>query len=211
MKGSNFTRLARVAGYLFKKPGRISDYLKYSVSKKEPLSFELPWFSFEAIDFLNKMDLKNPKILELGGGGSTAFFGKKGALVTCLESSEIWADKLIVKTKELNLNNIHVIVYSYSANLTEEQFKETNYFKAITNAGDKFDIIVVDNYEESIEYRPACFYAAEKAVKEGGIIVLDDSWRYENVRKNNSAKKHLIFKSPGPCRFGVTSTDIFIY
>jgi hypothetical protein len=52
---------------------------------------------------------------------------------------------------------------------------------------------------------------AEKSIKKGGIIILDDSWRYDQVRSRNSAKKHVVLKSTGPCRYGVTSTDIFFY
>ena len=48
-------------------------------------------------------------------------------------------------------------------------------------------------------------------IKPGGIIVVDDSWRYPKLRQENRAQKHRIFQSVGPCRPGVTSTDIFFY
>ncbi|MDR1783499.1 MAG: class I SAM-dependent methyltransferase [Dysgonamonadaceae bacterium] len=173
------------------------------------MDVELPWFSFESIDFLKKREWENVRILELGGGGSTLFFGKRGAKLTCLESSKEWAEKFKNNIDMLGLSNVNLVIRHYTANLSEDEFKQTDYYKAIFD--EKYDLIIVDNYEESIQYRPACFYAAEKSINAGGMIILDDSWRYENVRKSNSAKSHKIFKSPGPCRLGVTSTDIFFY
>ena len=44
-----------------------------------------------------------------------------------------------------------------------------------------------------------------------GIVVVDDSWRYPGLRRNHRAKELKIFQSVGPCRPGVTSTDVFFY
>ena len=76
---------------------------------------------------------------------------------------------------------------------------------------DRFDIIVVDGSEEWNLIRPICFEKAEKHVKKGGVIVVDDSWRYPELRERNQAKDFQVFQSVGPCRPGVTSTDIFFY
>jgi predicted O-methyltransferase YrrM len=210
MNENNFSRTLRLVKYFIKRPDKISDYVKYSISSKlEPIDIEIPWFSFEAIDFLNRCHYDNIKILELGGGGSTLFFGKRNAQITCLESSQEWALKIKNKLKMLDLSNINVVVHPYALDLSESAFMLTDYYKAIFNGN--YDLIIIDNYEENIQYRPVCFYAAEKNIREGGMIILDDSWRYENVRKNNSAKNHKIFQSVGPCRRGVTSTDIFFY
>jgi predicted O-methyltransferase YrrM len=76
---------------------------------------------------------------------------------------------------------------------------------------EKFDLIVVDGSEEWTHVRPICFAKAEDHVKEGGIIVVDDSWRYPTLRQKHHAKDLKIFQSVGPCRPGVTSTDIFFY
>jgi predicted O-methyltransferase YrrM len=76
---------------------------------------------------------------------------------------------------------------------------------------EKFDIIVVDGSEEWKHVRPICFEKAQGRVKEGGIIVVDDSWRYPALRQSHRAKELKIFQSVGPCRPGVTSTDVFFY
>ena len=76
---------------------------------------------------------------------------------------------------------------------------------------DRFDIVVVDGSEEWTQVRPVCFQYAENFVRKGGIIVVDDSWRYPVLRRENKAKRYQVFQSVGPCRPGVTSTDIFFY
>jgi hypothetical protein len=43
------------------------------------------------------------------------------------------------------------------------------------------------------------------------MIVVDDSWRYPELRAKNRAKRFSVFQSVGPCRPGVTSTDVFFY
>ena len=43
------------------------------------------------------------------------------------------------------------------------------------------------------------------------VIVVDDSWRYPTLRKKNRARDLKVFESVGPCRPGVTSTDIYFY
>jgi predicted O-methyltransferase YrrM len=76
---------------------------------------------------------------------------------------------------------------------------------------------VVDGTEEFIGQRgamlvrPMCFHHAENFIRQGGIIVVDDSWSYPELRRENRAKKCRVFKSIGPSRPGVTSTDVFFY
>jgi hypothetical protein len=48
-------------------------------------------------------------------------------------------------------------------------------------------------------------------VKPGGIIAVDDSWRYVQLRHSSNAKRVEVFESVGPARLGITSTDIFFY
>ena len=75
----------------------------------------------------------------------------------------------------------------------------------------KFDVIVIDGSEEWNQVRPICFRHAEQFIRPGGCIIVDDSWRYSAIRNQHNALRHQIFESVGPCRPGVTSTDIFFY
>lgn len=52
---------------------------------------------------------------------------------------------------------------------------------------------------------------AQKWINQGGIIIVDDSWRYPEIVKHSKAQSILSFESVGPSRMGVTSTDIHLY
>ena len=43
------------------------------------------------------------------------------------------------------------------------------------------------------------------------VILVDDSWRYPKIRKISNAKKVIRFESIGPCRQGITTTDLHFY
>lgn len=210
MEGNNFTRILRLIGSLLINPNHVSFYFKYSLfNKKDPMELELPWISLSAIKFLEKYNINNnTDILELGGGGSTFFFANRGAKVTCLENSDLWGKKIEAKYRQLGLTNINLKIFEYDFK-NEGSFTKSRFYDFIQK--NKYDIILIDNYEENIKLRPICFYAAEKSIKPGGIIIIDDSWRYTELRKNNSAKNVKVYKSIGPCRLGVTSTDIYFY
>lgn len=210
MEGNNLKRISRLFKSLLINPRQIPFYLKNSVfTNKEPLELGLPWTSLDSIKFLNEFLSKSShEVLELGGGGSTIFFAQRAKNVTCLESYAIWGKKIISKVNELGLLNVDLKILPYDID-SLNKFLESDFFLSLKNK--KYDIILVDNYEEDIQLRPACFYAAEKIIKPGGIIILDDSWRYEEIRKNNLSKKLLTFKSVGPCRYGITTTDIYFY
>ncbi len=87
----------------------------------------------------------------------------------------------------------------------------TLFFARRVKSNEKFNVIVVDGTEEWIQVRPICFSRAETRIKAGGIIVVDDSWRYPQLRTNHCAKYYRTFQSVGPGRPGVTSTDVFFY
>ena len=117
----------------------------------------------------------------------------------------MWVNKL---NKE-GIDNVNIIVEPYDFSKSEA-FMESGFFKAL-GPDMFFDVILIDGYEECKQLRPYCFKKAEKHIQKGGVIVVDDSWRYPELRRENNAKKVIQFKSVGPCRYGVTSTDIFMY
>jgi len=59
--------------------------------------------------------------------------------------------------------------------------------------------------------RTSCFLRWENFINQGGVIVVDDSWRYPEIRKLSKAKEVKILEGIGPCRRGVTSTDLHFY
>lgn len=208
MNGSNIQKLSRLCRYLVRHPSDLNRYFRFSLSKQSPVELELPWISFAAIDFLCAYLQPHHRVVEFGGGGSTLFFSKHVAHVLCLESSEQWADKIQAELALDKIDNVSIEVEPFPLD-DLLSYQQSSILQRID--GEQFDVILVDGYEKDIQLRPSCFWHAENSIKEGGIIIVDDSWRYPILRENNKAKQWREFRSIGPCRPGVTSTDIYFY
>jgi predicted O-methyltransferase YrrM len=180
---------------------------------KQPLDYQVPWFSFGAIRYLEKFLQRDMTVLEWGGGGSTLWLARRVRRVICVESDHAWANRFKQALAGHDISNVEVVVRPYSPN-SLRSFAESGQLECADGSG--ADVYIVDgedgedrDREESP--RPACFRKAEELVRPGGAIVVDDSYRYTTIRNRNRAVQSMVFQSPGPCRYGVTSTDIFLY
>jgi len=209
MHGTVPQKIGRVVTNLLLHPQYISRCLVHNVvNGRTPLDLEIPWFSYSAIDFLDGFLKPEMKVCEYGSGGSTLFFARRVKSVVSIEDNEKWYELVTQRVKEKNVPNVEIKLKPFDFK-NPAGFEASDYLHAMPE--EKFDVIVVDGSEEWQQVRQICFRKAEERVKEGGIVVVDDSWRYPGIRQNNRAKDHRIFQSVGPCRPGVTSTDVFFY
>jgi predicted O-methyltransferase YrrM len=208
MDGNYVKKLTRLIAYLSAHPLLIPRYFRDSIRRNSPLDLGLPWISYSAIEFLEGFLKKDHHVVEFGGGGSTLFFSKHAGSVLCIESSDEWAKKIGERLTDNKISNVVIDVLPYDP-LNLDEYRISTTLRRIDSAF--FDVILVDGYEESVELRPTCFWHAEMRIKKGGIIIVDDSWRYPVLRERNKAKKRITYRSIGPCRPGVTTTDIFFY
>jgi len=209
MHGTIPQKVGRVIGDLLTHPQYISRCFAHNVFQdKTPLDLELPWFSYAAIDFLKGWLEPQMNVCEYGSGGSTVFFARRVKSVYSIEDNLKWFETVASRVQEQGLDNVTVKLSPFDFK-NPVGFEQSQYLNALPD--ERFDVIVVDGSEEWTQVRPICFQKAETRVKTGGIIVVDDSWRYPVLRENNSAKSFKTFQSVGPCRPGVTSTDIFFY
>ena len=209
MHGTIPAKIGRVIGNLVLHPQYIPRCLSHNlINGKTPLDLELPWFSYSAIDFLETFLKPQMTVFEYGSGGSTLFFSQRVANVYSVEDNAKWYDWVSLRLNDKKISNVTLKLCPFDFK-NPIDFEHSNYLNAIPDK--KFDVIVVDGSEEWTQVRPICFEKAQNHVKPGGIIVVDDSWRYPVLRRNHRAQKHRIFQSVGPCRPGVTSTDIFFY
>ena len=209
MHGTVSRKIGRVLGNLISHPQYISRCLAHNViNGKTPLDLEIPWFSYAAIDFLQEFVLPDMSVFEYGSGGSTLFFARRAQRVYSVEDNPQWFDWVSRRLTEKGLTNGTLCLCPF--NFKEPvDFEHSKYLQAMPE--EPFDILVIDGSEEWTQVRPVCFAKAEQRVKPGGIIVVDDSWRYPGLRQSHHAKELKVFQSVGPCRPGVTSTDVFFY
>ncbi len=209
MQGTISRKIGRVAADLMLHPKYIPRCLAHNVlNGKTPLDLELPWFSYAAIDFLKDYVQPDMRVCEYGSGGSTLFFASRAASVVSIEDNALWFELVSQRLQQKGVTNV-VIRHCPFDFKNPVGFEDSDYLLAIPD--DEFDIIVVDGSEEWTQVRPTCFQKAESRIRRGGIIVVDDSWRYPILREKHHARSFKVFQSVGPCRPGVTSTDVFFY
>jgi SAM-dependent methyltransferase len=214
---TNAERLVLLSKHLVASPSYISRYFKHNLidlacRHRMPIDLELPWFSYGAIDYLSRrlIQTSDLTVFEYGCGGSTLFFARRCRSVSCVEDDKLWLQVVVQRVKDLAINNVTVVYQPFDFH-HPEGFEQSKYLSEIDGA--TYDIIVVDGQDWSFNERPVCFRRAEGRVRPGGMIILDDSWRstYTALRANSHARQVEVFEGPGPMRYGVTSTDIYLY
>lgn len=209
MKGSVPAKIGRLVADFAKHPQYLPRTFRHNViNGSTPLDLQLPWFSYAAIDFLAGHLTPEMRVCEYGSGGSTLFFARRTREVFSIEDNATWYELVSQRLKKLGLTNVQMKLCPFDFK-NPVGFEQSAYLKAIPHR--KFDVIVIDGSEEWDQVRPTCFHYAENFVKPGGLIIVDDSWRYPALRRENNAREHKVFQSVGPCRPGVTSTDLFFY
>jgi SAM-dependent methyltransferase len=209
MHGTIPQKVGRLISNLVFHPQYISRCITHNVfNRKTPLELEIPWFSYAAIDFLEDFLKPEMTVCEYGSGGSTFFFARRVRSVFSIEDNPRWHQLVSERLMSQAVRNVRLTLRPFDFK-NPAGFESSSYLNAMPE--ESFDVIVVDGSEEWTQVRPVCFEKAEARVRPGGIIVVDDSWRYPALRAKNGARAHRVFQSVGPCRPGVTSTDIFFY
>src|SRR5258706_6942518 len=209
MNGSLPVKVGRLVANFALNPGYLPRAFRHNViNGASPLDLELPWFAYAAIDFLSQQLSPDMQVCEYGSGGSTLFFARRTQHVFSIEDNQKWFELVAERIKKLGLKNVQLKLCPFDFK-SPIGFENSDYLHAMPK--NKFDVLVVDGSEEWHQVRPICFEHAEKFIKPGGMLIVDDSWRYPALRTTNQAKRHRGFQSVGPCRPGVTSTDVFFY
>jgi hypothetical protein len=210
------------------------DYLKYYypwrkhlLSGSSPMKDRIPWITFSAISFLEHFLEKGMKVFEYGLGGSTLFFLNRVEMVVSIEHDEHWfdsADEYISKEKN-NHNSKRFLIepediesisdkdsislFNYSS--ANEEYKGKSFHKYVTKIDEYpdsfFDVILIDGRS-----RPACFFHSERKLKEGGIIMWDNTEReryQEAIQKASKSLKTRDFPGPSPYVPSFAKTSIW--
>ena len=129
----------------------------------------IPWYTYPAIEYLAQFDYADKKVFEFGCGYSSAFWAERAQRVVSIEDKTEWLKKW---QKEFNYQNLDI------------RFRDEceEYENAIFSDNDKYDVIIVDG-----KRREQCTAAAVKALKDGGMIILDDSDRINTSQEYKKA------------------------
>jgi hypothetical protein len=207
---TNRERVLKVLWQLMTKPSKSPSYFHNLITESSPLTLKLPWWSYDAINFLRKLEFNNS--FEWGSGGSTLFLANISGQLTTIENDFDWYNKLQVELKENQVDNVSLIKKDINLS-SPENFKHSDYFNSLDK---KYDLIAIDGEDHfgpdsTWSARVECFEKAQGFINPNGMIIVDDSWRYPEIEKLSRASSYIKFESLGPARRGVTSTDIYFY
>lgn len=138
-----------------------------SIKKDLPVNSkgeEIPWYTYPAIEFLSQLDFSDKSVFEYGLGNSSIFWAKRAKNVISIEDNKKWYDSIYKKS----LKNQQTFLVK----------NREEYVNFIEKSEQKFDIIVID-----AKYRFDCAKKSIAFLKEGGIMILDNSDWYPDVAK----------------------------
>jgi hypothetical protein len=156
----------------------------------------IPWFTYNAIEFLNSRIKKNMIVLEFGSGNSTLWWSRRVSRVVSCEQDKIWFDRMLPKMPR-NVEYLHI-------NLISDLYRA----KTVPQIRDAFDIIVIDGRE-----RVKCAVNSLHTLRNDGVIIWDNSdrERYREGFEKLLAQgfRRLDFQGFGPINSYEWCTSIF--
>jgi len=209
MNLSNAGRVQKLFTNLLLNPDLLAPYVSKSVFNKQlPIDLNLPWWSFRAIEYADQIFFAK-NVFEFGTGGSTIRYAPKCKLWTSVEDDANWLKLVRGRLEQADIKNVELI-HQYFDFDNPINFDKSAYLGAFDPSKD-YDVIIIDGQDTTFRERITCFRHVEPTIKAGGVIVVDDWWRYTELLATNRAKSIKVFESVGPCRYGVTSTAFFHY
>jgi len=173
----------------------------------------IPWYSFEAIEFL-KIHLKpEHKVFEFGSGSSTLFYQNNCSNVIAVESNKTWFEIICEKISgKINSENNHflspnseIFLLENAIDNPEYEFFAKNY--SIQN-NIKFDFIIIDSLK-----RHLCTINSIDSLADNGFIILDDSERSNYQKTINFLEQnnfiHIVFSGIAPAQLKIKNTSFF--
>jgi len=125
----------------------------------DPLSLELPWLTFGAIEWLDDNIKATWRVLELGSGGSTAYFAKRVASLVSFEHDRDWSQRVKAQIGPCDTHDYRIFPATEFLNQLDLLTKHS------------FDLVLVDGGKD----RAGAVLAARRLVKPGGHLILDNA------------------------------------
>ncbi|NBX52214.1 MAG: hypothetical protein EBT63_00985 [Proteobacteria bacterium] len=174
----------------------------------------IPWYCYQAINFLSKNLTKNDVIFEFGSGSSTIFYHTRAKKVVSIETNEIWFKIIynyLLQTKQNPALHDNIMCFGNSEiYLMKDGLTNANYQKFAYDYSQKhqvfFDYLIIDSIK-----RYDCATNSIKALSINGKVILDDSERlnykkiFDFYLKNDFEVKNFCGIAPAQLRVKNTS------
>jgi hypothetical protein len=158
-------RRSRVAPQAWPRAARVCHILAFrygyfrSVARNECVDEDgapIPWYTYPALEFVRQLDFSTRTVFEYGSGNSTLFWSRLAQRVLSVEHDRQWYTRM------------RAVIPRNCEILLEED--PDRYVNAIAAKGAPFDVIVIDG-----QSRLRCAKGAKRWLREGGVILLDNS------------------------------------
>jgi hypothetical protein len=152
----------------------------------------IPWFTYPAIEYLTRFDMRGWAVFEYGSGQSTAWWSRRGANVVSVEHDSGWHAEMQARALP-------------GTTLLHRDQRDA-YVGALAGTGASFDVVVIDGV-----FREHCAAVAGGALKPGGMLILDNSdWYHEAASMIRAQGFHeASFSGFGPVNDYTWSTSVF--
>lgn len=156
----------------------------------------LPWMNYNVVEFLESRLNKEMDVFEYGCGYSTLYLQDRVKSVTSVESDEFWHENMTGRAA----SNVRIIHCPLD--------EEGKYALSIMNDSARYDIVIVDGRD-----RVNCIKNSLDNLKEGGIVILDDSMREKYNEGVSFLRDHgfksITFSGMKPCSIRSQETTVF--
>jgi len=134
-----------------------------------------PWLTHPFLAALKSWDIKDKRVLEMGGGRSTAWWRFYSKWVHTIDTNVEWAGQADIDCRERKLTNGII----HCAEIPDGiQGMQGRYFRLAEISAFAFDIIVIDG----IFRTEACQWAVDYAKKRiRSTIIIADNWQQDFV------------------------------
>ncbi len=129
----------------------------------------LPWFTPQAIDFLQKFLLSTAVDLEFGSGRSTLWFARRTRHLTSVEHNANWATEVRARLQVTSLENVDLILAPKPEDANPD-IDQTEYVSVTGRfAPASLDFVIVDGI-----YRAHCALRSIPLLKPQGMLIIDN-------------------------------------
>jgi hypothetical protein len=181
----------------------------------------VPWITFGAARSLGRIVNSGTRVLEYGSGGSTVYLSRRAKEVVSIEHDPEWANQvrqavdnattILLRQPEGETRDDPGDVSAFAS--SDPTFRAKSFRSYVMAAAafpdGHFDVLIVDG-----RARPSALVYAQRKVRLGGAILLDDSDRplYEAARRFaiDAGWPRQVFRGPKPASTSFAETTVWI-
>jgi len=152
--------------YMLEHPGKTLGRVRFKMHQlRDPF---YPCWAPSAVEYVKKALPPSALVAEFGSGRSSIWLAKKFEKVIAIEHNPDWADYVASLKEKEKCRNLEIVLSTFESS--------EDYVGALNSSlgGRQVDLLIIDGL-----FRKECAEIVPQTLKEGGIILVDDTYRAE--------------------------------